>query len=237
MIKAPDGVMLSRCSERKLNWYLRQGIADLIAPGVIQLKFEPSGRKNVGDPFMYEAKPNHCVVCGKKENLTRHHTIPHCVIRYMSDAFKEYNSHDILPMCWWCHDRYERYSDAKRQVYADALGITLAGKNHDRLIYLENAQARAISLMRYGHVIPLARQEELKKEVLAAFGHLDLMKIDDLTHEDVQDLAGYEYFGEVLVDTVTDENEFAREWREHFIETMKPQYMPKHWRADIVKEM
>jgi len=38
--------------------------------------------------------------------------------------------------------------------------------------------------------------------------------------------------GEIVMSKVADVNEFVRIWRNHFLETMKPQHLPEHWDAN-----
>eukprot|EP00397_Hematodinium_sp_SG-2012_P011931 GEMP01012083.1.p1 GENE.GEMP01012083.1~~GEMP01012083.1.p1 ORF type:complete len:508 (+),score=105.59 GEMP01012083.1:52-1575(+) len=48
-LTAPDGTLLAKCDERKLRWYLRKGLAELIGEKSIRLRFEPEGMKHYKD--------------------------------------------------------------------------------------------------------------------------------------------------------------------------------------------
>jgi hypothetical protein len=48
----------------------------------------------------------------------------------------------------------------------------------------------------------------------------------------VEDHEDYVNVSKHIAESVKDYNEFAQEWRTHFVETMKPKHMPEMWKVD-----
>lgn len=73
-VYAPNGLLLFKCSQRKLDWYLNKQLAEAIPPledkttRAIRLLFEPrgAGRNRAGDEWYLEAQRDKCVVCGEE---------------------------------------------------------------------------------------------------------------------------------------------------------------------------
>lgn len=242
LIQAPDGMNLSRCSRKKLNWYLGQGLADLVhdEPPTIRLRFEPSGRKGVHDPLLMEGKPNLCVVCGstgddpERGPLTRHHIIPYSFVRHMDVECKMDIVRDIFPLCRRCHNDYETESMLKRQAMAREAGMSLAGLSPEQCRLTRKACASAHALLRYGDRIPEPRRVSLLRDVQEFLGREavaeeDLRYVRDYKLADSDD---YVNFSKFVASRVTDYSLFAKEWREHFVATMRPKHMPPQWRVD-----
>jgi hypothetical protein len=236
IIQAPDGVNLSRCGLKKLKWYVNQGLADMVAdePPTIRLRFEPSGRQGLEDPLLLDGKPNICVVCGTDDNLTRHHIIPYCFIKHMDLRYKVDVIRDIFPLCRECHDDYESKSQEKRREMSSRLGIPLNGIKSDEARKVRHAMGSAAALVKHGHLMPPTRKEELLTIVKTFLGK------DNVTVDDLQTLRKYQIsqredyvsFSKYVAEQVKDYSEFAKDWRTHFVSTMKPKYMPDIWKID-----
>lgn len=78
-VYAPSGLLMFRCSDKKINWYLRKNLAESIPPRLydpnheedakaIRLLFEPkgTGRNRAGDEWYLENQTDKCVVCGRE---------------------------------------------------------------------------------------------------------------------------------------------------------------------------
>jgi hypothetical protein len=100
-----QGEHLFYCSAKKASSYLRKGIAEVVSedPFVFRLLFEPKGK---GSPNQ-KPRENACVVCGTRENLTRHHVVPYAFRKLMSSRMKDHKSEDVVPMCDEDHRIYE----------------------------------------------------------------------------------------------------------------------------------
>lgn len=238
LIKAPDGACLSRCSLKKLNWYIKNGLADQIEedPPTIRLKFEPSGRWLADDPFFLEIKPNCCIVCGCVDNLTRHHIIPYCFIRHMDLKFKVDIVRDILPMCRDCHDVYELFSADRKKEMAKQYSIPINGLEEPEMGRFRRATRAANALYKHGNKIPKVRHDYLLN-IIKKYLKKDEPNQDDirqLSLLSVKDHADYVNFSQHICNMNLDYNEFAKEWRKHFVECMNPEHMPKNWSVDRI---
>jgi hypothetical protein len=221
---------------KKLRWYVNQGLADQVCedPPTIRLRFEPSGRRGLDDPLLLDGKPNVCVVCGCTENLTRHHIIPYCFIKYMALEYKVDIIRDIFPLCRPCHNDYEAKSYEKRLKMADDMGVCVHGIANDEIRKVRHAMGAASALVHHKDKMPTERREELFQIVR------DFIGKQEITDEDlnlvkrykIKDREDYVNFSKFVAHGVADYNEFAKEWRTHFVDTMQPKYMPDKWKID-----
>jgi hypothetical protein len=111
---APDGEHLSNCDYKKANWYVERGLAEKICdtPYTIRLLFEPNGRKGTPKPhielyddhFYTVERENICVSCGKDKDYSRFHVIPTLYRQHFPDELKSHRSHDIVILCFTCHE-------------------------------------------------------------------------------------------------------------------------------------
>lgn len=78
-------------------------------------------------------RQNRCCVCGKEEDLTRHHIIPTCYInKLFKDVYKDlrevrfYYEWDYCCSCRECHSRYEKeYSKELHEAIRVLFNINL----------------------------------------------------------------------------------------------------------------
>jgi len=236
IIQAPDGVNLSRCGIKKVRWYIQNGLADIVDenPTTIRLRFEPSGRCGLDDPLLLDGKPNICVVCGSTENLTRHHIIPYSFIKYMKIEYKADIIRDIFPCCEGCHHDYEKKSMEKRLEMAQTMGISLHGIKSEEMRKIRKAMGAAVALSNHGNMIPEDRQTELRKFICDFTGKSEVTSddLESISNYRISEREDYVCFSKYVAERVVDYDEFAREWREHFVATMQPKYMPDAWQIN-----
>lgn len=236
-VLSPDGEFMFRCNSKRARWYLKRQLAEVISrnPPQLKLLFDPCGPGHSGDPFHCQERGNYCSVCGKTGGLSRHHIVPYCYRKSLVQviACYKYDIHDILPLCGPCHEKYEiKFASQLRQQLAQEYDVPLAGTG---LVTVWRDELRAIraaaALDKYEHQIPEPRKAELKEMISSFLGK-------PATRENWQVLRGrkadprgpdYRTHGETLVAKLTDPEKFVRRWRNHFIESMKPQHMPDHW--------
>lgn len=118
---APDGELLSNCDFKKAQWYIDRDLADKINdnPFTIRLKFEPNGRTNSHKPqaelyddnFYTVDRKNICVCCGKDKEYSRFHVVPTLYRTNFPDELKSHRSHDIVLLCFACHEQASRKQD------------------------------------------------------------------------------------------------------------------------------
>lgn len=235
IIEAPDGVKLSRCCAKKANWYLTNNLASKISdnPLTVRLNFEPSGRLGLTDPLLEEGKPNHCVVCGITENLTRHHIVPYSFVKHVKFATRSDVICDIMPLCRPCHDRYEDKSYEKRLELAQRFDCPIYGLNQNELVRIRHATSAAHTLLRHRENLPPERAEFLES-LVKEFISKDELTVEDLkatSKARINNQPNYKNFAKLVTDSMS-YDEFAKEWRIHFLETMSPQFMPKGWEVN-----
>lgn len=114
---APDGEQLANCDRKKAMWYIERDLADIVneEPLTIRLKFEPNGRGKdkpyaqlYDDHFYVADRENKCVVCGLDKDYSRFHVIPTLYRTHFPDELKSHRSHDIVVLCFNCHERASR---------------------------------------------------------------------------------------------------------------------------------
>lgn len=234
LIVAPDGQPLCRTNQKKLDWYLNRDLAVVVenAPcPTIKLKFEPSGRKGADHPYIIAEKANRCVCCASEEQITRHHVVPYGFRKFFPMELKEHMLHDVLPLCVDCHKKYEDSAFQLKKELAERYNISLLGKSYhtNKPLYLIRGAASA--LYYHGHKIPAARREALMNKLREYYGK------QDISREELQKAAKLDFreqtsefipFGQYIIDQV-DLQEFVVMWRQHFVDNLKPQYLPEFW--------
>jgi len=100
IMEGPDGTFLCKVSQRKVNWYLKKGLATQVCddPQTIRLIFEPNGPGHAGDEYYSQEFVNRCVNCGAEEFLSRHHIVPYCFRKFFPMEQKQHSYHDIVPL-------------------------------------------------------------------------------------------------------------------------------------------
>lgn len=81
-------------------------------PLTVRLKFEPTNRKysrvsgeeDKDDEFYVSNRENKCVNCGTTKDYARFFIIPALYRTHLPDELKVHRSHDIVLMCFACHE-------------------------------------------------------------------------------------------------------------------------------------
>jgi hypothetical protein len=251
-IESPKGDLMFHCSNQKALWYLNRGLVDIVGenPPTLRLKFAPGGPGHINDPYYLTPKVNRCVVCGVTQGLNRHHVVPSSYRRHMGYQIKSHSYHDILLMCLDCHEQYEEKANELKgelaKEYDCPLHAFFSRTTGERLIpeddrEIADALRSARALSEFGDRIPSARREVLLGRISTWLGHIP-------TDAEVRKLAQNQYksgtggkdgfmdHGEYVVrrlGTVEEFQKFTEKWRAHFLEAMKPQYLPASW--DVAK--
>lgn len=233
---SPEGTPLCRCNRKKVDWYLSRDLADVVVeddPFTIKLKFNPKGNGNAGSPYYLASKKNACVVCSRTDFLTKHHVVPRCFRKFFPSRYKDHCSHDIVLMCVRCHNEYEREADQLKIELAEKYGIKFPPP-WERDVDLQRAAKLARTLQRYGHRIPRARSDQLRQELdelLVKYAITEEEAAAWYPSDDTED-----HFGRLVVERVEQIGDFCRMWREHFVVTTQPEYLPAHWHVDYRPE-
>ncbi|KAL5797871.1 hypothetical protein ACOSQ2_002691 [Xanthoceras sorbifolium] len=200
-IFANDGRLLCYCDQKKLEWYLRRGLAKLVDdnPPAIMLLFEPKGRpEDEGNDFYIHSKKNICVGCGEGNHYLRYRIIPSCYRMHFPEHLKSHRSHDIVLLCVDCHEVAHAAAEKYKKQIAAEFGIPLfihqvaeSGKEQVRLRSSASAmnfeetgvsplqlRTAAMALLRHGPRMPSDRREELTQIVMRYYGGREISNED-----------------------------------------------------------
>lgn len=232
-----NGELLFKCGQKKIDWYLKRGLATVVSQSEtsieIKLNFESAGRGNRGDIFLLSDKKNICVVCGSDHSLSRHHIVPRCYRVYFPIEHKKHNSHDVLPLCLDCHIAYEIDAFALKQSLAEIYDAPMHGENFKEINAINKAYGYARNILLHSDIIPPSRLETMKQHIK------DVFDLQDVSHETLVSLIEGELscakdinkkpHGQIVIERVDDLDEFVQMWRKHFVDRMKPRFMPNGW--------
>ncbi|KAJ2809129.1 hypothetical protein H4R20_000369 [Coemansia guatemalensis] len=175
-----NGDLLFRTGQSRVNWYLSRDLARQIDSSTIQLTFTNKGTGRRDEPFYLQDMPNKCVVCGVAELLTLHHVVPRQYRQFMEEAVKSHSSHDLLPLCVDCHDRYERHAVQFKQHISLCFDAPLEGLGWiERTDVSKGRRAASALLAPYVDKIPHERLAQLRTIVMeVACQHADLFSLE-----------------------------------------------------------
>lgn len=244
-VYSPSGELMFRCDDKKVDWYLKRDLAEIIetedgdGDKSIKLKFEPNGLGKQGNPFYLESKKNICCVCGSDDNLTRHHCVPYQYRKHFPHNYKKSISHDVVPLCISCHNKYEQDAWKLKIEVAKEYNVPIEVK---RKVVKKRLQAfsAARAIVKHSDGIPENRKDELKNKIADYLGHQPSSEeIEQFAVADRNDL--YEnddkltQHGGLVVaklDTIEKLDDFIKLWRRHFCNVTNPRYLPSHWNID-----
>ena len=231
----PDGSKMCFCDEKKIRWYLKRGLAKSIDEKTIQLLFEPRGRGDLHLSKAYENnKQNACVVCGTDKNLTKHHIVPYQYRKHFPEELKSHNHFDVLPVCIEHHEEYEREADLFNKKLVKEAGIVTHKQKIPSNVAAEKMRGIIASLRENWDKIPPKRRNELLQKLGDYFGVVDIDRasLSDLTI-DLERESPSISIPSIIVNTQKDIKVFIVRWRNHFVDNMKPQHLPKGWREEM----
>lgn len=237
LVLHPDGTPMFRCASSRAKWYLDRSLAKEFKldgePECIQLTFQPKGHGQAGDAFFLSKKEGKCVICGAENDLTRHHVVPYMYRRHLPDDAKANNHHDVLPICKPCHEGYERFADELKNLLAKTYDAPLHTSILNKYLSdkgLSLAISSATALLRYGHQLPPHVAQEKRQQVSDYLGHPATdAEIDGLVKESNEYCERMKDAHSRKVVTLMDVQSLVETWRQHFISTMSPKFMPPHW--------
>ncbi|XP_017083906.2 exonuclease 3'-5' domain-containing protein 2 [Drosophila eugracilis] len=247
LLQAPDGELLCTIDRRKASWYINQNLGTQISeePFTVRLNFEPAGRA-VGDVGRYYQTPkeNQCVVCGERDAYIRKNVVPREYRKHFPMVMKSHTSHDVLLLCPTCH-QLSNISDLRvrnklaTQCQAPFKREDGSVKYHDDP-ELKRVQSAGKALLHHGAKIPAPKVAEMQKTLLEYY-----TEQSEVTEDLLRQAASVEYriensdycqHGERVVQQYREKFgglvELERLWREHFLHTMQPQFLPELWNVN-----
>lgn len=221
---SPDGFLMCYIGRKRANWYLERNLARQISENKIQLLFTPNGLGHYYDKERNIPVKNHCVVCGSNDisKLSKHHTTPECFRKHFPLKWKSYRSHEVLFVCVSCHSKYE--------LEAQKIKHNMIKKFGGESIFKEEGMIRGYikTLLKHSDCLPPDKKLNLQIEVMIYHN------VDDVDEDTLNNLlkkhrdSPYKMYAK----SITDYFEFNRFWKQHFIDTMKPKYLPSYWKPD-----
>ncbi|XP_074146574.1 exonuclease 3'-5' domain-containing protein 2 isoform X1 [Sminthopsis crassicaudata] len=240
-LHAPDGQPLCTCDRRKAQWYLDKGIGELVSedPFVVKLQFEPSGRPESPKDYYLMVKENLCVVCGKRESYIRKNVVPHEYRRHFPIQMKDHNSHDVLLLCTSCHAISNYYDNNFKQQLAGECEAPVSSEEGLRLLedpVRRQVRSGARALLNAEN-LPVYRKEELLQGIKEFFNTetvTDLMLQEAASLETRIANERYVPHGLKVVQYhakggLRSLMHLESRWRQHFLDSMKPKYLPQQW--------
>lgn len=175
---APDGEMLCFCDKRKMLWYLEKGLAIQVEldPPTFKLKFEPNSRGCVDEDkkksdFYTNDRKNCCVVCGFEKNYMRFYVIPVVYRTYLPHYLKSHKSHDVLLLCFNCHEKANKLYDMRKRELALQYDCPLNTLSHEQkaLKIVLKLKKNAEIMIKSHSKLPFDRKCDLGGEILDCF--------------------------------------------------------------------
>ena len=259
----PSGRHMFTCGEKKAYWYLERNLAKLTGERMIKLTFIPKGNGFEDDEeFGRSSRIVQCVVTGISEGLQRHHIVPYCYRTYFPEIYKSKNHHDVVLMNFEIHSEYEQKANAFKDEIARIYNVKTIGElNAEYTLKLrELGKPNAIILNTIHSIFKiygrLSREELIDKlhyvadnsnlpfETLVKYNYIQLFKLYQLLREDhineIYEFKGiyrkqYDHGYHVVQKLDTEEKieDFVKLWRNHFVDTMQPLFMPTGWSVDF----
>jgi hypothetical protein len=230
-VVSPDDILMFRCDEKKVNWYLKRDLAEFISKNTIRLKFKPKGLGNNNKGFGLSEMINICVNCGNKNELNRHHVVPYCYRRYFPLEIKSHNFHDVLSLCVDCHESYERKADKLKANLAIIHNAPINGETETRSDLIKYIKI-AKTLIGDTSTIPNKRIKLLKDEIKNYFGIKRLTKSRLQKISEKKSTIIRKTHGEIVVSQIDNIQKFVELWREHFVTNNDCKYLPDNWRIN-----
>jgi hypothetical protein len=259
----PNGRHMFTCGERKAQWYINNDLAIKVGNKKIKFTFIPKGNGFEDDEeFGRSDREYRCVVTGCEEGLQRHHIVPYCYRMYFPNEFKSKNHHDVVLINHEKHSEYEQLANEYKDIIAKIYNVkTIDELNTEYTLKLRGfgrEDAIVISSMHslfktYGKIPQdlkiqklhfIAEKTNIPYDQIERFNYIQLYKlylllkeqhIVDINEFKRQNKQKFDHGYHVAQKLNTEEkiSEFIKLWRNHFIDIMKPRFMPNGWSIDF----
>ncbi|XP_059489522.1 exonuclease 3'-5' domain-containing protein 2 [Neocloeon triangulifer] len=255
VLLAPDNEILATCQRSKAEWYLSCSLAEVVenvngASLTVKLLFEPKDRSGKdGRNYYASIKQNICVVCGSESNHVKKCIVPREYKMHFPEREKDHKSHDVLILCLRCNINLDSIQINLRKNLADKCNAPIVSKNHSPFTYdhkLNKVRSAGRALTKSKeHVdkIPLLKVTELRCVIAEHFGVSEM----ELTEEHLKMASeinsssendDYKSHGYLVVQHFQSREapngifKLEQLWRSHFLQHMRPQFLPELWSID-----
>lgn len=254
----PNGKHMFTTSKRKADWYLRKDAAIIIGVNEIKLIKTPKGDGFAEDEiFGLLPRINRCVVCASIDELQRHHVVPYHYRKFMPVDYKSRNHHDVVLICRKHHEEYEMIAKDYKTYIARKYNVgTIEELNNAYITTVVEILRRKFKISKLLSTIidgfndiPITKIDHIGNELSSmlrfnvldkGFDELDMIrrKLNKSIAKEKRDVLRIDdyYHGKLVVKQFKEHSDFEifiKGWRTHFIESMKPQYMPVGWSIDF----
>ncbi|KAG0727407.1 Exonuclease 3'-5' domain-containing protein 2 [Chionoecetes opilio] len=240
-LRAPDDQPLCTLDPKKARWYVTKGLAHIVSeePLIVRLNFEPTGRPQAereDGEFYLKVRLNVCVVCGEEESYIRKNIVPHEYRRHFPPLLKHHQNHDVLLLCFPCH-RQSNILDADLRTRLGREFQAPVGNDPGAKSVIDNnhklARNAARALLKHRGSLPEARVEEYQCAVQRFFGCESLTEeqLEEAANMEVKVYTGQQEHGQTVVDAYkrVGLSKLEKRWRQNFLDTMEPRFLPKCW--------
>lgn len=224
-VLSPDNIFMFRANEKKLEFYVKNNLAERINDVTYRLTFVPKGLGH-GDETLSPPRKNICVVSGTSEELTRHHIVPRFFRRLLPERYK--HSYKLIVLVnRLSHNDYTIEEVKFLDVLAEKYGTTKASyilrENSDKI------HAKKIARILLNHKDRFVREEQLisKQKQFKELSGLEPTEENIMLIANQELISPFDIFANELFGKITDLDEFERLWFNHFVETMRPRFLPQ----------
>lgn len=238
-------------------------LAKIIGDYEIQLTFSPKGSGyKKGEVFGLSGREMRCVVNGEIDGLQRHHIVPYCYRSHFPTEYKSKNHHDVVLITHKYHEEYEKKATKFKNELAHIYGVKTLNECNVKYTKLlsnfSNSNIKNVSLLHslftsYGkmpqetinkYLYYVADNIGISRDQISKYNYIQLYKLYTILKDEYdkkfeelknsnKDEYDHGYHVVKQLKTHEDIEVFVRIWRKHFIETMKPKYMPDGWSVDF----
>jgi hypothetical protein len=226
-VYSPENKLIFLCNKHRADWYVNKNLASWLCGNAIKLQFSPGGDGIADKPEFLIPVQAICVCCGTDKNLTKHHVLPRCYLKFFPEERKIFNVHDIVLLCASCHDQYEIIAHSlKEEIYQQYFNGDIRPRHISEITKLARVYIRQIN--NPDKRIP----EKIIKKLCAKLRVSDI-GLGDIVHI-IKYQDKYESIFQNIVKNISDLQSFTVMWRKHFVDTMKPKYLPSYWDINYV---
>ena len=154
-----------------------------------------------------------------------------CIVKVINIYKADY--HDVLPICAQCHRDYEHnFASKLKQKIAIQYDSPVGGTGMDTEEYKNQHRIRNLSnaLYRYSYLIPTVRVEQMKKHISTLMGKpVKDLDVEKLSKQKISKPDNYRPHGEMVMEKISNYQEFIEMWRNHFVVNTDPKFMPPMW--------
>lgn len=259
----PNGRHMFTCGEKKAQWYMDRDLAIQIGEKEIELTFIPKGNGfEDNEEFGRSIRESRCVVSGREDGLQRHHIVPYCYRSYFPEQYKSKNHHDVVLINHEIHSDYEQKANEYKNVIAEMYGVKTIGelnadytknireRGKDNSVLLNSIHSifksygKMPDSIKFEKLHFISEHTNIPYSLIERFSYVQMYKLYLLLREEhtsemerfkVENRIYYDHGYHVVKKLDTEEKieEFVKLWRNHFIETMNPLYMPNGWSIDF----